>query len=71
MYLLFTVEPMKYVHCFFKKENIYIIYIALDFLLMQVKWQQRRKKKPKNSQGCLPGFSLTTWGSVPQKNTWW
>lgn len=37
MYLLFTVEPMKYVHCFFKKENIYIIYIALDFLLMQVK----------------------------------
>lgn len=29
----------------FFKENIYIIYIALDFLLMQVKWQQRRRKK--------------------------
>lgn len=32
MYLLFTVQSMKYLH-WFLKEEIYIIYIALNFLL--------------------------------------
>lgn len=32
MYLLFTVQSMKYLH-WFLEEEIYIIYIALNFLL--------------------------------------